>query len=376
MTISNEILTAQSDKIAGTLMGNGNFPTEEAYAEVRAWTDQYMYNNEFAISVSPTGDAARLATAKLEEAGALKGLVLTDLSNEVTAIHITGGEEISYTQQQLTDYASAGQQWSEGPYWNSSSSQMLAQAAAERFAIIDTNSDGTIVASELSEWAQAPQTEQSFDALPETDSNGEQTSYESEEFSLQQEQLPSNSAPSFYTVQSGDNLWNIAEGALEGRLGYSPSNAEILAETSRLTDLNGLDQNGRDPSLIYPGEQLLLEAATETDVSDTEYAAQDLEADLLTMNSFSNALRELDQRDKKLWHLGPWRFNGSVSRDGLSSYIADYDSQAKLYPDLIDENKFPPSFVESARRLEANWTSPAVQERLENNKLRFDSTSN
>ena len=58
-----------------------------------------------------------------------------------------------------------------------------------------------------------------------------------------------------HVVEAGDNLWNIAKAHLKEKNGVNPTNAEILAETKRLMEVNGLnfaDNNGK--VLIRPGD--------------------------------------------------------------------------------------------------------------------------
>ena len=64
-----------------------------------------------------------------------------------------------------------------------------------------------------------------------------------------------------YVVQSGDNLWRIAEGhvaTLTGQPATDLAIAEVSSYWVRLVDHNSGRLRSGDPDLIYPGEQLTL----------------------------------------------------------------------------------------------------------------------
>ena len=63
-----------------------------------------------------------------------------------------------------------------------------------------------------------------------------------------------------YTVQSGDNLWAIAEQHLAAEQGSSPAAAAHSAYWRRLVTANQPTLRSGDPNLIYPGEIITLPA--------------------------------------------------------------------------------------------------------------------
>ncbi len=61
-----------------------------------------------------------------------------------------------------------------------------------------------------------------------------------------------------HTVMRGDNLWTIAEGELERRLGRRPTEPEISAYWRNILAVNRDELRSGDPDLIYPGESIRL----------------------------------------------------------------------------------------------------------------------
>jgi hypothetical protein len=67
--------------------------------------------------------------------------------------------------------------------------------------------------------------------------------------------LPFTSSSS-YSVKSGDNLWDIAEGVLTTALGHTPTNQQVATYSAALIATNKTQLN--NPNLIYPGQSLVL----------------------------------------------------------------------------------------------------------------------
>ena len=67
---------------------------------------------------------------------------------------------------------------------------------------------------------------------------------------------PEGEGEGTYTVKSGDNLRNIAKQHLKDKNGTAPTNAEILAETKRLMEVNGFEYTGNNKVLIRPGDTI------------------------------------------------------------------------------------------------------------------------
>ena len=87
----------------------------------------------------------------------------------------------------------------------------------------------------------------------------------------QQEQKPAEAETDAYTVEKGDNLWNIAKHQLieehQGTADYKPTNKEILEKTEELMKLNSKDYEKPLPSdsrkrrvMIHVGDKLQLNA--------------------------------------------------------------------------------------------------------------------
>lgn len=87
----------------------------------------------------------------------------------------------------------------------------------------------------------------------------------------QQEQKPAEAETDAYTVEKGDNLWNIAKHQLieehQGTADYKPTNKEILEKTEELMKLNNKDYEKPLPSdsrkrrvMIHVGDKLQLNA--------------------------------------------------------------------------------------------------------------------
>lgn len=66
--------------------------------------------------------------------------------------------------------------------------------------------------------------------------------------------LPNTSTS--YSVRSGDNLWDIAEGVLASSLGHTPTNQQVATYTTALIAANA--SRVANPNLIYPGQSLVL----------------------------------------------------------------------------------------------------------------------
>ena len=67
-----------------------------------------------------------------------------------------------------------------------------------------------------------------------------------------------------YTVQSGDNLWLIAEKHLATEQGADPAAATLSAYWRHLVSANQPTLRSGDPNLIYPGEIIILPAIEAT----------------------------------------------------------------------------------------------------------------
>lgn len=61
-----------------------------------------------------------------------------------------------------------------------------------------------------------------------------------------------------YVVQPGDHLWSIAAAYLESHIGRTASVEEIAPVWQEVVDLNRHLVRSGDPSLIFPGERILL----------------------------------------------------------------------------------------------------------------------
>ena len=82
-----------------------------------------------------------------------------------------------------------------------------------------------------------------------------------------------------HTVVAGDNLWNIAKQHLTEKNGTAPTNAEILAETKRLMEVNGLKYSDGNNSmvLIRPGDVIEFGDAPEEVPEDKNEVPEDNE---------------------------------------------------------------------------------------------------
>ena len=80
-----------------------------------------------------------------------------------------------------------------------------------------------------------------------------------------------------HTVVAGDNLWNIAKQHLTEKNGTAPTNAEILAETKRLMEVNGLKYSDGNNSmvLIRPGDVIKYGDSTEEVSEDSNKVPED-----------------------------------------------------------------------------------------------------
>lgn len=68
-----------------------------------------------------------------------------------------------------------------------------------------------------------------------------------------------------YRVEPGDHLWGIAEQTLARAWGRAPSEGETAGYWRRLVEANEGRLASGDPDLIYPGEQLVLPALTDSE---------------------------------------------------------------------------------------------------------------
>lgn len=72
------------------------------------------------------------------------------------------------------------------------------------------------------------------------------------------EQQPVSGNPvETYSVKKGDSIWEIAESSLKAH-DNDVTESEIKRQVREITEINGLDKNGRTPDLIYQGESLII----------------------------------------------------------------------------------------------------------------------
>lgn len=69
---------------------------------------------------------------------------------------------------------------------------------------------------------------------------------------------PSAATATTHTVESGDNLWSIADNQLQATAGTEPTTATIIEYWRRLIETNRTTLRSGDPNLIYPGELVAL----------------------------------------------------------------------------------------------------------------------
>lgn len=88
------------------------------------------------------------------------------------------------------------------------------------------------------------------------------------------EAVPAATAPTEVTIESGDNLWGVAEEQLTADLGRTPTDDEIAPYWQELIVVNG-DRlvEPANPSLIYAGQVLTLPAASPPAVDGTPPSA-------------------------------------------------------------------------------------------------------